>query len=201
MNILINNQTTLTISELKEAKNSWILTHDWHRIASVDAYGFSELVTHDQTGYAYFLFDSWVKPFVKCNTFCELATFVCEKRRQTLLLFDDELVHKAWAFERPMAENFRWLGSDEEPITEQSVIVIETGKDWIFLELEPDSTFAWVPLLDPSYRLLGEKILRVRDAILKIDEMPVYGFSSIEATRDFFKTAWPKPTKITSILS
>ncbi len=148
--------------------------------------------------YQYYLFDSPIKPWRTFHTFDECERVITTELTQPLIRFETEAEYRLFAITVSVSQSSLWVNGQLTPTFEgvihpQSVIIMDTGKDWISLIQEADLTFTWQPQLDHAYRHLGERMLTIQDAIRKIDDMPIYIFDTEIQAKKFFAHSFPEP--------
>lgn len=172
-----------------------------YRVCTQDKEEFYEEISIEPNQIAYYLFDSPHKPW---KTFPDLATckdYVTIELGQPWLEFLTPEAYQKFSQTLNVSQSNIWLNGTQtsvlvHEIIPGTIILIDTGKDWISLIQDPNNTFSWQPQKDPSYRNLGERLLTIQDALRKIDEMPIYIFENHSDAEFFFQTTFPKPQLI-----
>jgi hypothetical protein len=171
------------------------------RLCTQDKNGFYEAIVIEESHYHYYLFDSPHKPWRIFGSLADCERFLTTELRQPLLTFENEADYHLFSYTVAVSHPLVWLNGQLTPtinrrIPPESIIMMDTGKDWVALIQEPDLTFVWQPQLDHSYRHLGERLITIQDAIRKIDDMPIYIFESEMLAQEFFKNNFPRPELI-----
>jgi hypothetical protein len=162
-----------------------------------DKDGFYESIRIENGQFCYYLFDSPHQAFETFDSLTACETFLHAHDQSLVSISSLEEYDRFSRHVSVRSDSLYVFGEKclqwEGDIYPGFVVMIDSGKDWIFLIQEVDLSYAWQPQQDHSYRHLGEKLVTIQDAIRKIDDMPVYIFRSSAEVLLFFKDSYPQP--------